>query len=161
MVSGKTYLVAIALVIGLAGARAQTAPHELLGSKGVLTPKRQAVLLAAVKTRGQDTDLNAAIAAALGFVKGEAVSRRSIATTGETRNLYYVYDPLSDGEILLSVVDGTRARTYRLNDKLEVIAAVSATDGIPIAIPLSEAQNTVDGELKRWSDIADRLQDSK
>ena len=124
-------------------------------------PKRQAVLLAAVKTRGQDTDLNAAIATALGFVKGEAVSRRSIATTGETRNLYYVYDPLSDGEILLSVVEGTRARTYRLNDKLEVLAAVSATDGIPIAIPLSEAQNTVDGELKRWSDIADRLQDSK
>jgi hypothetical protein len=161
MVRDKVFLAAIALVTGLAGARSQTAPHDVLGLKGVLTAKRQAVLLAAVKTRGQDTDLNAAIAAALGFAKGDAVSRRSIATNGETRNIYYVYDPLSDGQILLSVVEGTRARTYRLNDKLEVLAAVSATDGIPVAIPLHEAQNTVDGVLKRWSDIADQLQDSK
>ena len=158
---GKTYLAAFALVIGLAGARAQTAAHELLGPQGVLTAKRQAVLLAAVKTRGQDTDLNVAIATALGFAKGEVVSRRSIATTSETRKIYYVYDPLPDGQILLSIVDGTSARTYRLDAKLEVSAAASATDGIPVAIPLSEAQNTVDGELKRWSGIADQLQDSK
>ena len=157
----KTHLAAIGLVTGLVVAQAQTGPHELLRPQGVLTATRQTVLLAAIKTRGQDTDLNVAIATALGFAKGEVVSRRSIATTNETGKIYYVYDPLPDGQILLSIVDGTSARTYRLDAKLEVLAAVSAKDGIPVAIPLSEAQNTVDGELKRWSYIADQLQDSK
>src|ERR1700678_1228095 len=96
---GRNYLVAIALALGLTSAQAQTAPHESLGPKGVLTAERQKLLLEAVATQGKNFSVGAPVATALGINESEAVNLRQIATKDKISTAIHVFVPLSDGGV--------------------------------------------------------------
>lgn len=157
----KTYLVAIALALGLTGAQAQSAPHESLGPKGVLTAERQQVLSEALTKSGREVPLSAAVATALGLSNGSEIKIVQIATKAKEDGHYHVYYLLPSGDILLSIVDTEKARNYRLDAHLRLVEAVTAIESVPTVIPVSDAQITVEEELRYWAGIADQLKDAK
>jgi hypothetical protein len=164
----KTYLIAIALALGLTHASAQTparnsassAPHESLGPKGILTPERQKVLAAALAIHGHNFPMPHALVAALGLTNSDAENMRQLTLKGVPSG-YHVYAPLSDGGFLVAFSDETSVRTYRFDGRTRLVAAISEVHKGPVSIPLSNAKRAAAVETKSWAEMADQLRDGR
>ena len=126
------------------------------GAEPTLTAEQQKKLATLMAAHGHDVQLDSGVGDARGISKGkESVTIRQL--TVNEHPILHTYAPLSDGGVMLILLDSGTAWCYRLDAYLKVIAGVAEKEGLtPSVLPLPEAEQKAQVELPYWAAVANR-----